>query len=204
MPGRIILDHLAFVEAFPELSKPLYRKEYKHDENNVEAVEESLDPDDIWMITSQITLSRRDMWKCCDKKGYNPTPTQALLCPALSPGYSLAQKDWGYFDIDLLKDVKWAPNPIKELEIDPLQKEALKDLIRDHHSKAWSNEITPGKGEGLIFLLYGPPGCGKTLTAGEYSLHACDTVLIHGRINSRGGQKSSTADFVRRPWGAPD
>jgi len=27
-------------------------------------------------------------------------------------------------------------------------------------------DIVPGKGKGLVFLLYGKPGLGKTLTAG--------------------------------------
>ena len=168
MPGRIILDHLAFVEAFPELNSPLHNKAREHGEDSAQIIQESLGPADVWKISSQITLPHGDLWRCFEKKGYNPTPAQALLCPASSPGYSLTQNDWGYFDIDLLKDVEWAPNPIKELEIDPIQKEMLKDLIMDHHSKAWSNEVVPGKGEGLIFLLYGPPGCGKTLTAGEH------------------------------------
>src|ERR1700753_1402053 len=99
MPGRIILDHQAFVEAFPELDKPIHRKASFHATNDVQTVEESFNHDDFWMVTSQITLSRRDRWKYCDKEGYKPTPTQALLCPAVSAGYSLAQKDWGYFDI---------------------------------------------------------------------------------------------------------
>lgn len=32
---------------------------------------------------------------------------------------------------------------------------------------AWSADFVKGKGEGLIFLLHGKPGVGKTYTAGE-------------------------------------
>lgn len=36
---------------------------------------------------------------------------------------------------------------------------------------AWSADFVKGKGEGLIFLLHGKPGVGKTYTAGEFSRH---------------------------------
>jgi hypothetical protein len=170
MPGRVILDHLAFVEAFPELKGPLHAKVHEQGDASALIVDDSPDSCDTWEISSQITLPHGDLWTSYEKKGYSPTPAQALLCPALSPGYSVAHNDWGYFDIDLLEDLKWSPEPLKELEIDFNRKEILKDLIMDHQSKSWSNETVPGKGEGLIFLLYGPPGCGKTLTAGEYPL----------------------------------
>jgi DNA polymerase III delta prime subunit len=32
---------------------------------------------------------------------------------------------------------------------------------------AWSADFVKGKGQGLIFLLHGSPGVGKTCTAGE-------------------------------------
>jgi hypothetical protein len=35
------------------------------------------------------------------------------------------------------------------------------------HNTAWSPDFVKGKGEGLIFLLHGKPGVGKTYTAGE-------------------------------------
>lgn len=168
LPGRVILDHLAFGEAFPELNRPLYNKAHKYGEDVGQRDVVSSDPTNAWKISSRRTVSREGLWRTSKKDGYIPTDAQALLCPASSPGYSLDQKDWGYFNIDLLRDVHWIPNPIDELEMDDIQKKNLKDLILDHYSKAWSNEIVPGKGEGLIFLLHGPPGCGKTLTAGKY------------------------------------
>jgi SpoVK/Ycf46/Vps4 family AAA+-type ATPase len=82
----------------------------------------------------------------------------------------LVKKEWAYFDVDLLEDVKWALNPLAYLEMGTEWKYLLRDLIMEHDSKPKSNGIISGKGEGLIFLLYGPPGCGKTLTAGKYSV----------------------------------
>lgn len=36
----------------------------------------------------------------------------------------------------------------------------------------WSADFIKGKGSGLIFLLHGQPGVGKTYTAGEFSGNA--------------------------------
>jgi len=168
MPGRVILDYLAFVDAFPDLRCPLHNKKRRTSEKSAH-VTGSVIPADVWKISSQKTLSRGDLWQCFDKQVYNKTDAQALLCPALSPGYSLVKKEWAYFDIDLLEAVEWAPNPLRELEMGTERKYLLRDLIMEHSSKPQSNGIVSGKGEGLIFLLYGPPGCGKTLTAGKHS-----------------------------------
>lgn len=32
---------------------------------------------------------------------------------------------------------------------------------------SWGADLVPGKGHGQIFLLHGPPGVGKTFTAGN-------------------------------------
>jgi SpoVK/Ycf46/Vps4 family AAA+-type ATPase len=42
----------------------------------------------------------------------------------------------------------------------------------DIERKAWSADYVEGKGNGLIFLLHGGPGVGKTYTAGWSSLHS--------------------------------
>lgn len=47
--------------------------------------------------------------------------------------------------------------------------------------RAWSADYVKGKGEGLIFLLHGKPGVGKTYTAGIFSkryLFAREIILM--------------------------
>lgn len=171
--SRVILDHQLFADKFPMLSYPLHNKAQENNEDNLQTNEQSPDLAGNWRIFSQKKLQRGNLWKHIPKTDYIPTPEQAFLCPALSPGYSLEQKDWGYFDIDLLKDIEWIANPTEGLNVNPELKDLLEDLITDHYSKMSSSEIASGKGEGLIFLLHGPPGCGKTLTAGEYLLLRC-------------------------------
>lgn len=40
-------------------------------------------------------------------------------------------------------------------------------LVDTESNTAWSPDFVKGKGEGLIFLLHGKPGVGKTYTAGK-------------------------------------
>jgi len=173
MPGRVILDYLAFADAFPELRNSLRNKKRRTNEKSSNDTRSEI-CNNSWKISSQVTLSRGDLWQCFDKQDYEWTEEQLLLCPGFSPGYSLVKKEWAYFDIDLLEDVKWALNPLEDLEIGTEWKDLLRDLIMAHDSKPKSNGIISGKGEGLIFLLYGPPGCGKTLTAGKYFVSILD------------------------------
>jgi SpoVK/Ycf46/Vps4 family AAA+-type ATPase len=51
-------------------------------------------------------------------------------------------------------------------------------------SRAWSADFVKGKGEGLIFLLHGKPGVGKTYTAGM-TFDKCICINAHTEISSR-------------------
>ncbi|KAM0252157.1 hypothetical protein ACHAQJ_007815 [Trichoderma viride] len=66
-----------------------------------------------------------------------------------------------------LSDVIWDTSVFDSVEIDPLKKAFLQTLVESHVAlKAGSfDDIVRGKGKGLIGLLCGPPGVGKTLTA---------------------------------------
>ena len=68
---------------------------------------------------------------------------------------------------------------INGLIMDSRRKDALKALAksfarRNRHGEElgrsmWSADFVRGKGSGLIFLLHGAPGVGKTCTAGKYA-----------------------------------
>ncbi len=60
----------------------------------------------------------------------------------------------------------------KYLVLEPKVKNDIEALCKMHVqskiAKVSSTDFIKGKGEGLIFLLHGPPGVGKTCTAGEF------------------------------------
>lgn len=50
------------------------------------------------------------------------------------------------------------------------KKDLISSLVKEQSNKeSHFDDIIKGKGKGLIFLLHGEPGTGKTLTAGNSS-----------------------------------
>lgn len=83
-------------------------------------------------------------------------------------------------DIDLLENVSFVnekdKDPFERIILPPGHKEIVRALVKTHAQKAnqagygWYNprrefDLVHGKGKGLIILLHGAPGVGKTSTA---------------------------------------
>jgi len=66
-----------------------------------------------------------------------------------------------------LREVIWNGDAFHVLVLREKQKALIHGLVRQHASQSGSgfDDIIKGKGRGLIGLLAGTPGCGKTLTA---------------------------------------
>ena len=96
---------------------------------------------------------------------------EALVCPAFVQGFTLREKLWAEFRVDHLKEVEWSAEAYQRLEMDDSTKQIIHALVKSHRKHSAENppdfdDIIAGKGLGLVFLLQGPPGLGKTLTAG--------------------------------------
>ncbi|KAF1916441.1 hypothetical protein BDU57DRAFT_587443 [Ampelomyces quisqualis] len=77
------------------------------------------------------------------------TPEQQLICSGILCGWSLKRKLWLYFFVNCIKDIEWQKNAF--------------DRLCKH--RGMFDDVIEGKGRGMIILLCGPPGVGKTLTA---------------------------------------
>lgn len=102
-----------------------------------------------------------------DKLEVDPlTHKQCMLANSMLRGFSFSEKRWLDFFIDKLSPVDWNPNCFDELVLPSAQKDLVKALVATHvQQRLGFDDIVKVKGKGLILVLHGNPGVGKTLTA---------------------------------------
>jgi len=89
-----------------------------------------------------------------------------MLANATIRGYSFAQKVFLEFYVDELKEIEWNTKCFDGLVLDPTVKKTVQALVSMHNKRRDAfDDIVKGKGKGLVCVLHGPPGVGKTLTA---------------------------------------
>ncbi|OJJ96274.1 hypothetical protein ASPACDRAFT_2797, partial [Aspergillus aculeatus ATCC 16872] len=99
--------------------------------------------------------------------GTTMTDQHRLLATPWVRGFSLRKKEWRAFLVDDVEDIVWNKDAFDSLVL-PRGQQDLKKLIlavakaQSHDS---FDDVVQGKGQGVILLLSGPPGVGKTLTA---------------------------------------
>ncbi|KAF2726995.1 P-loop containing nucleoside triphosphate hydrolase protein [Polyplosphaeria fusca] len=96
------------------------------------------------------------------------TDEELLLADSKVRGYSLRDKKWFQFFIDSTHDIVWQGDAFKSLVAPPDQKDLVLAVAQSQiqaHQQDTFDDFIQGKGQGVIMLLAGPPGVGKTLTA---------------------------------------
>ena len=84
--------------------------------------------------------------------------------------YALTKKDWAAVDLSKLEPVSFKPEAFKRLVMDKKYKKLVTAMARSYTNKDTSfTDLVKGKGRGLVILLHGSPGTGKTLTAGVFT-----------------------------------
>jgi AAA+ superfamily predicted ATPase len=67
--------------------------------------------------------------------------------------------------VDKTSAVVWNKQAFRDLVVEEKTKELVKALVTNHLLAAQGTDSIDGKGNGLILLLHGGPGTGKTFTA---------------------------------------
>ncbi|KAJ4361057.1 uncharacterized protein N0V89_001626 [Didymosphaeria variabile] len=94
------------------------------------------------------------------------TPEQRLVASATVRGYSLRDKKWCSFFISSVCDITWNEDAFASLVAPQEQKDLILSFAESQvKSRDDFDDFIQGKGQGIIMLLAGPPGVGKTLTA---------------------------------------
>ena len=78
-------------------------------------------------------------------------------------GYVFASKKWAMLDMSNSRPINFRRDAIDKLVLDESKKKMLLALVENN--VADNNDIVDGKGGGVITLLHGAPGLGKTLAA---------------------------------------
>lgn len=87
-----------------------------------------------------------------------------MICDFQIPGFSLFDKKWCFFAVDFISDVEFNDTAFKQLLLPKNHKELVHALVKNHGSDDF-DDLIKGKGKGLVFVLHGAPGVGKTFTA---------------------------------------
>ncbi|ORY14832.1 hypothetical protein BCR34DRAFT_559937 [Clohesyomyces aquaticus] len=110
------------------------------------------------------------------------TPHQYFLCDRSAHGFIMKVRNWHRLDVSNFSEPRYDTSLVDELVLDPSTRTLIKALSSKYTvehtpshpaptddiedtSDQWSADFIQGKGSGLIFLLHGKPGVGKTYTA---------------------------------------
>jgi hypothetical protein len=89
-----------------------------------------------------------------------------IICDRKISGFSLTDKRWCAFNLDLIQSVEYSGSAFNALLLPTELKATLLSLVEVHTNKHLQfGDLVQDKGKGMIFLLHGEPGTGKTLTA---------------------------------------
>ena len=138
-----------------------------------------------------------------------PLPDNLLwLTWPVAAGFSFDAKSWGVVMVAGLRPVTFNEEAFARLVLPPARKQLIQALVRSHGGGSHGGlDIIAGKGEGTIFLLHGPPGCGKTLTAEAIAelLHRPLYVVSMGELGTTPEaleERLTDVLEVCTPWGA--
>ncbi|KAK4937049.1 hypothetical protein LTR10_022235 [Elasticomyces elasticus] len=98
-------------------------------------------------------------------KNNPPDENFAFLVPRETLGYNLRLKRWIDLNVDRISEVEWNVEAFQSLVLERKAKELIEALVSKQIAAEKATDLIVGKGNGLLLLLHGGPGTGKTLTA---------------------------------------
>ncbi|KAI9653671.1 MAG: hypothetical protein M1831_005699 [Alyxoria varia] len=98
------------------------------------------------------------------------TANQHVLCSPTVRGFAFDEKVWLNLFVNCVSDIEFSPTAFDTLVLPENQKELILGFTQSQQITSSSespifDDVIAGKGKGIVLLLSGPPGVGKTLTA---------------------------------------
>ncbi|KAH8782147.1 P-loop containing nucleoside triphosphate hydrolase protein [Hyaloscypha finlandica] len=170
--SRIVIDSFAFGKFNPNRIAPLaplkpkvkVARESSNDYDDSDAnsdVSYDSDDDDAYSFANDANSS--------NSRGFKHIPltdAQLIQCTPLVRGYALKSKQWLSFFVDAVNEIEFNSSAFANLVLPADQKELILAFAMSQVKfKDDFDDVISGKGKGIIMLLSGGPGVGKTLTA---------------------------------------
>ncbi|KFY05238.1 hypothetical protein O988_00150 [Pseudogymnoascus sp. VKM F-3808] len=159
--SRIMVDAASFQEINPNYTRP--------------SIFKSSDSIDLWLIVdagSGNQIDESTMKSSMDLDAL--TDEDFLVCSPTVLGFSLNDKLWLEFAVADISEISWNESLFNQVAIPSKSKKLIEALTTSQsggQARYTFDDFVEGKGRGLIMLLYGPPGVGKTMTAEGLSEH---------------------------------
>jgi hypothetical protein len=161
--GRVMIDIKTLIQMEPDIYRQMmggFKLDFDNNDDDDDDKDDNYDDDDDEADVSGDTEASNN---------YTPSSTKDLDIPEKHlwrcynriPGFSMRLKMWGWIEVSALSSVVWRDDAFENLVLP--NKDRVFHLVKNYDSGF--SDFIDDKSGGLIFLLHGPTGQGKTLTA---------------------------------------